>query len=84
MRRHRTGFRFGEGKALTVVRPGTVSEQWQVLEACIAASVIVTTQASNTGLTAGSTPEGNNSDRDIVIVRTRRMKKMYVISGTLA
>jgi D-lactate dehydrogenase (quinone) len=79
MRHYRTGFRFGEGKALAVVRPGTVSEPWKVLEACIAASVIVITLASNTGLTGGSMPEGNNSDRDIVIVSTRRMEKMYVI-----
>ncbi|SAL73781.1 D-lactate dehydrogenase [Caballeronia udeis] len=79
MCRYRTGFRFGEGKALAVVRPGTVSEQWKALEACIAASVIVITQASNTGLTDGSTPDGNNYDRDIVIVSTSRMKKVYVI-----
>ncbi len=78
-RRYRTGFRFGEGKALAVVRPGTVLEQWKVLEACVAANVIVITQASNTGLTGGSTPDGNDYDRDIVIVSTSRMKKVYVI-----
>jgi D-lactate dehydrogenase len=31
-RRYRTGFRFGEGKALAVVQPGTVVEQWKVLK----------------------------------------------------
>jgi D-lactate dehydrogenase len=30
-RRYRTGFRFGAGKALAVLRPGTIVEQWQVL-----------------------------------------------------
>jgi D-lactate dehydrogenase len=78
-RRYRTGFRFGAGKALAVVRPGTVLEQWRVLQACMAANVIVITQASNTGLTGGSTPDGDNYDRDIVIVSTARMKKVYVI-----
>ena len=78
-RRYRTGFRFGAGKALAVVRPGTIVEQWKVLQACIAANVIVITQASNTGLTGGSTPDGNDYDRDIVIVSTSRMKKVYVI-----
>jgi D-lactate dehydrogenase len=78
-RRYRTGFRFGEGKALAVVRPGTVLEQWHVLQACVAANVIVITQASNTGLTGGSTPDGDHYDRDIVIVSTARMKKVYVI-----
>ena len=58
-RRYRTGFRFGTGKALAVVRPGTIIEQWKVLQACIAANVIVITQASNTGLTGGSTPDGS-------------------------
>jgi D-lactate dehydrogenase len=77
--RYRTGFRFGEGKAIAVVRPGTVLEQWRVLQACIAANVIVITQASNTGLTGGSTPDGDNYDRGIVIVSTARMKKVYVI-----
>ncbi|MGF6602645.1 D-lactate dehydrogenase [Paraburkholderia sp. GAS448] len=78
-RRYRTGFRFGAGKALAVVRPGTLVEQWNVLQACIAANVIVIAQASNTGLTGGSTPDGNGYDRDIVIVSTTRMKKVYVI-----
>ncbi len=77
--RYRTGFRFGAGKALAVVQPGTLVEQWKVLEACMSANVIVITQASNTGLTGGSTPDGNNYDRDIVIVSTTRMKKVYVI-----
>jgi D-lactate dehydrogenase len=78
-RRYRTGFRFGAGKALAVVRPGTVLEQWRVLQACIVANVIVITQASNTGLTGGSTPDGDNYDRDIVIVSTARMKKVHLI-----
>jgi D-lactate dehydrogenase len=79
-RRYRTGYRFGSGNALAVVCPGTIIEQWKVLQACIAANVIVITQASNTGLTGGSTPDGNDYDRDIVIVSTSRMKKVYVIN----
>ncbi|WP_158939912.1 D-lactate dehydrogenase [Burkholderia sp. S171] len=79
-RRYRTGFRFGAGKALAVVRPGTIVEQWNVLQACIAANVIVITQASNTGLTGGSTPDGDDYDRDVVIVSTTRMNKVYVIN----
>src|SRR6185437_13032810 len=78
-RRYRTGFRFGEGRALAVVRPATVLEQWRVLRACISANVIVITQASNTGLTGGSTPDGDDYDRDIVIVSTSRIKKVHLI-----
>ncbi|MFM0001314.1 MULTISPECIES: D-lactate dehydrogenase [Paraburkholderia] len=80
-RRFRTGFRFGRGTALAVVRPGTIVEQWKVLQACVAANMIVITQASNTGLTGGSTPDGDDYDRDIVIVSTSRMKKVFVIDG---
>jgi D-lactate dehydrogenase (quinone) len=80
-RRYRTGFRSGSGKALAVVKPGSLVEQWKVLAACVKANVIVIPQASNTGLTGGSTPDGDNYDRDVVIVSTARLKKIYVISG---
>jgi len=78
-RRYRTGIRFGAGKALAVVRPGSLVEQWRVLQACIGANVIVICQASNTGLTGGSTPDGGGYDRDIVIVSMTRMKTIHLI-----
>lgn len=78
-KQYRTGIRFGCGKALAVVRPGSLVEQWQVLKACINAGVIVLSQASNTGLTGGSTPDGDDYDRDIVIVSMTRMKTIHVI-----
>lgn len=80
-RRYRTGFRFGTGKARAVVRPGSLVEQWRVLKACVSANVTVISQASNTGLTGGSTPDGDDYDRDIVIISTTRMKKVYLIEG---
>lgn len=78
---YRQGYRFGEGKALAVVRPGTLLEQWQVLQACVEADVIMLTQAANTGLTGGSTPDGNDYDRDIVIVNTMRMNIIQLINN---
>lgn len=78
-RRYRTGFRFGTGKALAVVRPGSLVEQWRVLKACIAANVIVIAQASNTGLTGGSTPDGDDYDREVVIISTNRMNTVHLI-----
>lgn len=80
-RRYRTGFRFGEGRVVAVVRPGSLVEQWRVLKACVDANAIVITQASNTGLTGGSTPDGNDYDRDVVIVSTTRMRKVHLIDG---
>lgn len=75
------GFRFGSGKALAVVRPETLFEIWQVLEACVAADVIVIMQAANTGLTGGSTPDGNDYDRDIVIISTMRIDDIQLLDN---
>lgn len=78
---YRQGIRFGEGDALAVVLPGTLVEQWQVLKACVEADVIVITQSANTGLTGGSTPDGNDYDRPVVIVSTRRLDGIKVIEN---
>jgi len=80
-RSYRTGYRFGSGAAVAVVRPGSLVEQWRVLQACVAADVIVITQAANTGLTGGSTPDGDDYDRDVVIVSTTRLKGVQLIGG---
>src|SRR5262245_8165623 len=56
-RRFRKGFRFGDGPALAVVRPGSLVEMWRTLKACAQAGKIVLMQAANTGLTGGSTPD---------------------------
>ena len=78
-RRFRRGFRSGEGDALAVVQPATLLEQWQVLQACVAADKIVIMQAANTGLTEGSTPKGSY-DRDVVLINTRRMDDLHLIN----
>ena len=78
---YRQGYRFGEGQALAVVRPGTLLEMWQILQECVAADVIVITQAANTGLTGGSTPSGHDYDRDIAIVNTMRLNIIQPING---
>lgn len=80
-RRFRKGYRFGEGKVFAVVRPGTLLEQWRVLEACVAADVIVICQAANTGLTGGSTPAGEGYDRPIVIINTLRIDRIDLIGA---
>lgn len=79
-RRYRQGFRFGNGRVLAVVRPGSLVEQWRVLRACVAADVIVITQAANTGLTGGSTPDGDDYDRPVVIVNTLRVGGIQLIN----
>jgi D-lactate dehydrogenase len=81
-RRFRKGHRFGDGNVLAVVQPGTLVEQWRVVKAAVAAGRIVIMQAANTGLTGGSTPDGNDYDREIVIVSTLRLKGIQVINDS--
>ena len=80
-RRFRKGHRTGEGPVLAVVRPGTLLEQWKVLQAAVAADRIVIMQAANTGLTGGSTPDGADYDREIVLINTLRITGVQVIQG---
>ncbi len=77
---YRSGYRFGTGNALAVVRPATLLEYWRVLKACVRHDVIVINQAANTGLTGGSTPNGNDYDREIVIINTMRMDGIQLIN----
>ncbi|OLU34070.1 D-lactate dehydrogenase [Pseudomonas sp. PA27(2017)] len=79
-RRFRKGHRTGEGNVLAVVRPATLLEQWRVLEAAVAADRIVIMQAANTGLTGGSTPDGNDYDREIVLINTLRITGVQLIN----
>jgi len=79
-RRFRKGHRTGEGNVLAVVRPATLLEQWRVLEAAVAADRIVIMQAANTGLTGGSTPDGNDYDREIVLINTLRISGVQLIN----
>ena len=62
------GWRYGDGEALAVVKPGTLLEFWKILEICVEFDVIIISQAANTGLTGGSTPYGNDYDRPIIII----------------
>ncbi|NTX70552.1 D-lactate dehydrogenase [Lelliottia amnigena] len=77
--RYRKGFRSGQGEALAVVFPGTLLDLWRVLAACVEADKIILMQAANTGLTEGSTPNGNDYDRDIIIISTLRLDKLHVL-----
>ena len=74
------GWRYGNGEAHAVVRPGSLIELWKILKVCLKADVIVIMQAANTGLTGGSTPNSNDYDRPIVIVNTLRIDDIHLIN----
>ena len=78
-RRYRKGYRFGAGSVLAVARPGTLLELWRVLQAVVSADRIVLLQAANTGLTGGSTPDGDGYDRGIVLVSTLRLTGVQLL-----
>ncbi len=79
--RFRRGYRTGEGAALAVVRPATLVELWRVAQACVAADVSILMQASNTGLTGGSTPDGGDYPGGLVIVSTTRIDGLHLLHG---
>ena len=73
IKRFTTGIRFGSGSALAVFEPASLLDFWQILKACVAADCIVICQAANTGITGGSTPDGEDYDREIVIISTLKL-----------
>lgn len=78
---YRTGFRSGSGGALAVVFPGTLLEQWRVLQTCVDGGCAIIMQAAKTGLTEGSCPSGDDYERPVVIINTTRMKALYLLKG---
>lgn len=77
--RYRTGYRFGGGPVAAVARPGSLIEFWCVAQAVVDAGAILIPQASNTGLTGGSTPDGAGYDRPVVLVSTQRIAGMHLV-----
>ncbi|WP_439133963.1 D-lactate dehydrogenase [Pseudomaricurvus sp.] len=75
---YRQGFREGGGPVLAVVRPSTLWQQWQLLQLCVEARVIVVMQAANTGLTGGSTPT-EGCDRPTIVISTSRIDGIHVL-----
>jgi len=73
-----TGYRAGGGSCLCAVRPGTLLEFWRVLQACAAADTVILIQAANTGLTGGSTPDGDY-DRPVVVISTLRLQRINIL-----
>ena len=77
--RYCKGWRYGEGEAVGVARPGTLLEIWKILQICVNLDIIVIMQAANTGLTGGSTPYGSDYDRPILIINTMRINDIHIL-----
>lgn len=77
---YRSGFRSGNGTALAVVFPNSILEQWKLIEVCVKANCIIIMQAAKTGLTEGSSPSGDEYDRNVVIINTLAIKQIHLIN----
>lgn len=80
-RPYRTGIRVGGGAALAVVLPQSLTQLWRVIKICVEHDKIIIMQAANTGLTAGSTPDGDDYDREVVIINTRKINDIVLMDG---
>ena len=75
------GWRYGEGKAIAVIKPGKLVEIWKILKLCVKEDLVIIMQAANTGLTGGSTPFGSDYDRPVVIINTLRINNIQMINN---
>ncbi len=80
---YRTGIRVGSGKASMVAIPRTLLQLWKILEICISLDKVIILQAANTGLTGGSTPNGDDYDRDVVIINTVAINQLIILNRGL-
>jgi D-lactate dehydrogenase len=78
---YRTGWRSGGGSALAVLFPQSLLAFWQLLEICVANDCIMIMQAANTSLTEGSTPSGNDYDREVVVINTLAMDDLVILGN---
>ena len=77
---YKKGFRFGLGEALAVITPTTLNHFWHAIKLCHKNNFIIIFQAANTGLTGGSTPYGNDYDRQVIIINTLKLNKIFLIN----
>ncbi|MEM9346258.1 MAG: D-lactate dehydrogenase [Planctomycetota bacterium] len=75
------GFRSGKGRASAVVFPGSLLDQWRVLQVCIKHNAAIVMQAAKTGLTEGSCPSGDDYGRPVIVVNVTRIKRIILLGG---
>lgn len=74
------GMRIGEGHAGAVVKPGSIREALEVVQACVDEGVVILPQGANTSLTGGSVPR-DSVGRPFVVINMRRMASIVPLKG---
>ncbi|MDO4776766.1 MAG: D-lactate dehydrogenase [Cardiobacteriaceae bacterium] len=72
------GFRYGKTLSDAVVVPQTLVQAWQVAKICAEEDLILIPQASNTGITGGSTPEGDY-ERPVILLALRALTGIHLL-----
>jgi FAD/FMN-containing dehydrogenase len=80
--KYEEGWRYGKGKALFAVRPGSTAHVAAVLKACQAAGVRVIPQGANTGLVGASTPDGSGQMAVLSLERLNRRLEIDPVNRT--
>ena len=80
--RYEEGWRYGKGKALFAVRPGTTAQVAEVLKACHAAEIRVIPQGANTGLVGASTPDASGRMAVLSLERLNRRLEIDAVNRT--
>ncbi len=63
-----------------MIKPSSLVDIWECLKICTAHDAIVIMQAANTGLTGGSTPNGDDYDRDVIVINTMKIDSIHIIN----
>jgi FAD/FMN-containing dehydrogenase len=71
------------GRALAVVRPGSVEDVSAVVRACAAAKLPIVPQGGNTGLVIGSVPDGSGRSIVLSLARMNRLREIDPINNTM-
>jgi FAD/FMN-containing dehydrogenase len=74
--RYEQGWRYGQGKALAVVRPSTAKDVSHVLAFVSSHGIRVVPQGANTGLVGGSTPDASG---EMLVLSLERLSRIVSI-----
>jgi FAD/FMN-containing dehydrogenase len=76
--RYEQGWRYGQGRALAAVRPGTTEEVSRVLAFASERGIRVIPQGANTGLVGASTPDASG---DMLVLSLERLSRTLEIDA---
>jgi len=83
LEKYETGWRYGKGKALLVVRPASTDQVAQVITFCKERSLRVLAQGANTGLVGASVPDASGRMVVLSLERLNRRLELDALNRTV-